>query len=256
MQNIKTKLTIGLLAVLGASLIQSTTQAGQRPLSDFLSRQGAYCVHQLDPATGNIGCDCVNNGYNGTGCLLQVPPAPNYVVWTDPFAGAFVSFDYAGLANKALGDTLGTTWTGSINEVLQQDGSVVDTIILHTDNALTWVSTGSFFQGTILFGHTTTQVAAGAQASLGSCTLHLVLQGPAGAPLPDLVEAECGCGAWSFVSISFEGEATGTLPSGSPARVQVTQVGLIEVNGVANPNSRVGLDAFPAEHIHIQATGK
>ena len=38
--------------------------------------------------------------------------------------------------------------------------------------------------------------------------------------------------------------------------VHVTETGLLTTSGLANPHSRVALDAFPAEHIDIQPTGK
>jgi hypothetical protein len=82
---------------------------------------------------------------------------------------------------------------------------------------------------------------------------------PPGALLSDLIETLLAFsgprGTSSFISISFNGQASGTLPDGTSASLQVTEVGLIRVAGIANPNSRVALDAFPAEHIDIQATG-
>ncbi len=251
MQNTKTKLALGLLSVLGASLIQTTTHAGQRPISDFLSRQGTYCLGT--DIHGNPVC----GAYGGSSCFLFIPPFPNFLDWTDPVQGTSASFDYAGLFNAYLGNPFGTSVSGTINEVVQTDGSVVDTVTLHTVNAVTWASVGFSGTGAVLFGANEPQVAAGAAPSLGSCNLRVVLHGPAaGAPLPDLIELLNGCGPWSFVSLGFTGQASGTLPGGSPGMVQVIQTGLIRTAGLANPNSRVALDAFPAEHIDIQATGK
>jgi len=259
---------ITLLVVIGAGLIQTLATAAQRPISDFLTRQGTYCVTQLG-SDGSLPYGSCGT-YGGSSCVLQVPPVPNYVVWNDP-AGQAVSFDYAGLADRALGFPFGTTTTGTINEVLQRDGTVIVTILLHTQNALTWAADGAtFFYGfqgssgdaavpaTPLFGHSATQVAAGAQAALGSCNLKVVIHGPApGAPLPDLDEVlldfAAPCGPWSFVSISFNGSATGPLQSGAPGTLQVTEVGLFQTSGIANSASRVALDGFPAEHVVIQA---
>ena len=48
-------LVLGLaVPVITTGLIPSTASAGQRPIGDFLSRQGAFCL-QLD-ASGNIDC--------------------------------------------------------------------------------------------------------------------------------------------------------------------------------------------------------
>jgi hypothetical protein len=46
------------------------------------------------------------------------------------------------------------------------------------------------------------------------------------------------------------------VPEGTPGRLEVTQTGLIGTAAIANPHSRVALDAFPVEHIIIRATGK
>ena len=56
--------------------------------------------------------------------------------------------------------------------------------------------------------------------------------------------------------ISFVGQADGAWANGQSGLLQVTQKGLITVYGEANPHSRVALDAFPAEHILINVTGK
>jgi len=63
-----------------------------------------------------------------------------------------------------------------------------------------------------------------------------------------------GCGSWSFVSADFFGSAIGALPDGTPAKMQVAQVGVLATAGKANSNSRVALDAFPTEHIVISTT--
>src|SRR5947207_13851788 len=125
----KTRLTMNRmnfagLIVAGLTLIslQPNAIAGQRPISDFLSRQGKFCV-QLD-ASGNV--DCAGSQYlddtTGGGCSLFIPPVADYTGWFDP-KGTSASFDYAGLANAALGGSLGTTIDGSIDEIAQPDGS-------------------------------------------------------------------------------------------------------------------------------------
>ncbi|HSU53093.1 MAG TPA: hypothetical protein VLT36_03445 [Candidatus Dormibacteraeota bacterium] len=251
-QPIKIK-SLSSIGIAAAVLTTFSTLAAQRPISDFLSRQATYCVGT--DLSGNPTC----GSYGGPGCpgYQYVPGFPNFVDWTDPSSGNSVSFDYAGVVNNFMGGHQPTTMSGTINEVVQKDGTVIDTITLHTDNAITWASVGVSGTGTVLFGANPYQITAGATPSLGACNLKVVLKGPApGAALPDLMELLNGCGDWSFVSIDFTGHASGTLPDGSSGMVEVAETGLLTVAGQANPNSRVALDAFPAEHIKIQATGK
>ena len=83
--------------------------AAQRPITDFSSRQGTYCL-QLD-SSGNV--DCTASGYHGTSCTLFVPPQPNVVGFSDPKTAIFTLVDYAGLADRLLDSALGTTLAGS-----------------------------------------------------------------------------------------------------------------------------------------------
>ena len=81
--------------------------------------------------------DCAASKYDGglSGFLFQ-PPLQNFVDWVEPRNNTSTSFDYAGLLNSAAGGALGTTISGSINEVVHQDGTVTDTIVLRTTHAL------------------------------------------------------------------------------------------------------------------------
>ena len=242
---------LGLALGFVASVAAFQASAASRPIGEFIAAQGTYCLGT--DAGGNPVC----GGNPANGCFHYIPPFPNYIDWTDPATGNSVTFDYAGLFAGYLGNPFGTTLSGSINEVVQGDGTVIDDITLHTDNAVTWASVGFSGTGEVLFGANEPQVAAGATPALGSCTFRVVAHGPSpGAPLPDLIELLNGCGDWTFVRLSFVGQATGALPDGSPGMVQTTQKGLIAVAGRANPNSRVALDAFPAEHVVIKAVGK
>jgi hypothetical protein len=56
--------------------------------------------------------------------------------------------------------------------------------------------------------------------------------------------------------MSFVGQAYGPLLDGTPGFAQTRQTALFRTAGKANPNSAVGQDAFPAEHIIIQPIGK
>jgi hypothetical protein len=242
-----------LRAALAVALTATAAQAALRPLSDFVSRQGTYCLGT--DSSGNPTCGSYPADPSTCAGYKYIPPFPNYLDWTDPSSGNSVTFDYAGLFNAYLGRPFPTATSGSVNGTVQKDGSVIDVITLHTDNAVTWASVGFNGAGQVLFGANEPQVAAGATPALGTCNLKVVLHGPAaGAPLPDLMELLNGCGDWSIISIDFSGQASGALPDGSSGVVQVTETGLLTTAGLANPRSRVALDAFPAEHINIHPT--
>src|SRR5262249_15912522 len=105
--------------------------------------------------------------------------------------------------------------------------------------------------GPLIFGHRVAEIMNGAKASVGSCTLRVVFRSPApGAPLPD-VEDLLICGINDLIFIGFVGESDGFLSNGEPGRLQTTQKGLIGTYFKGNPRRRVGLDAFPAEHIIV-----
>jgi len=249
------KSIVGLLPIICLNLAQPSAIAGSRPISDFLANQGKFCV-QLD---GNGFVDCAASHYvtdtTGGGCLLIVPPVANYNGWSDP-AGTSASFDYAGLADAALGGRLGTTISGSSDETRQPDGTAIVRVVLNTQNALAFAVQGFDFNGPLLFGNRVAEIQAGAPASVGSCTLTIAFRNPApGAPLPD-VEELLFCRFNDLIFISFVGNANGILSNGQSGQLQITQVGLLHAFAQANPHSRVALDAFPAEHIKIQATGQ
>jgi hypothetical protein len=259
----KTKMTINkttraalIAAGVALSLLQPNAIAGSRPISDFLSRQGKFCI-QLNN-DGSVDCSASHYTDNTTsgGCFLFIPPVADYNGWSDPKSATSASFDYAGLANAALGGSLGTTMDGSIDEVAQPDGSVIVKVELHTRNALAFAVQGFDFNGPLLFGNRVPEIQNGAEASVGSCSLHVVFRNSApGALLPE-VEELLFCRFGDLLFISFVGQANGTLATGQPGQLQVTQTGLIAPFGKANPHSRVALDAFPAEHILIHPTGK
>jgi hypothetical protein len=250
------KSIVGLFPIICLDLAQPAAIAGSRPISDFLANQGKYCI-QVD---GNGFIDCAASHYvtdtTAGGCLLFVPPVANYNGWSDPTAtGSSASFDYAGLADAALGGRLGTAMSGSIDETAQSDGTAIVRVVLHTQNALAFAVKGFDFNGPLLFGNRVAEIVAGAQASVGSCTFKLTFRNSApGAQLPD-VEELLFCRFNDLISISFAGQADGLLSDGRSGQLQITQVGLLHAFAQANPNSRVALDAFPAENINIQASG-
>ena len=231
----------------------TTAAAAQRPLSDFLSRQGHWVV--AFDTSGNIVCPSYYGGLGGG--FLYVPPVANYVGWGDPNSGIGMSIDYAGLADIALGGILGTTIAGSVTERPTADGRAEVTVVLKVRNALTWAQSGfDYDQGPLVFGARARDVLAGASPALGNCTLQakFVNDWP-GAPLPDLMEL-LNCRFPDLQGLSMVGQATGKLPGGAPARLEVVQIGLLTVYQTADSNSRVALDAFPAERINITQTGQ
>ena len=117
---------VGVLMLGGVTMTKADAmQAPQRPLSDFLSKQGTTMVFNT-PVPDQIGWFNNSSG--------QFPPA----------SARFALFDYAGLAadylNHNFGISLGTTTSGSVTERPLADGRAEVTVILHTTNALAWVS--------------------------------------------------------------------------------------------------------------------
>src|ERR1051326_9613018 len=90
LKTIAATLIISLLALIPA-------RAASRPISDFLSQQGTYCLGT--DANGNPTC-----GGSPGNCFLYIPPFPNFLDFTDPVAGTSLSFDYANLFNAYLGN--------------------------------------------------------------------------------------------------------------------------------------------------------
>lgn len=249
--NPKSKAPAGILAtvLIAAALgLANAASAGQRPISDFLTRQGTYC---LDDGSG--------------GCLLFVPPAGNFLGWSDPKTAYFTAFDYAGIANAYVGGAFGTTMSGTVDERPLPDGRAEVSVVLQTRNALAWASSAANdFPGPILFGHLLSEVLAGAEPVLGSCTLQVRFINTApGAPLPDLIQLLFVPEASQALEfLAFSAEARGGLraafgvPEGTAGVLQTRQSGLVKVAGIANSNSRVARDAFPAEKVVIQKAGK
>src|SRR5689334_7684484 len=141
-----------------------------RPISDFIDNQGTL------------------------GLPRQVPLVENFVGLSDTVNDLGVSFDYAGLANDALGGRLGTTFDGSITERTLRGGGSEVNMVLHTHNALTWVIPfdptipfdpndpagpgNQFGNNDLLFGARADDVVRGATPALGDGTLTLTYLSP------------------------------------------------------------------------------
>jgi hypothetical protein len=133
---------------------------------------------------------------------------------------------------------------------------------LRTTNALAWAVAvdDNAPPGTGVFGNRLSEVLAGATPALGSCTLQLKFINTApGAPLPDLLQLMfLPDPGQELKFVGFTGEARGGLRAafgvaeGKPGMLHVRQSGLLHVANVVNGNSRVALDAYPAEKIVIR----
>lgn len=210
-------------------------QGNHRPLSDFIDAQG--------------------------NTMVFIPPVPDYVGTSDPALNIFALIDYAGLAAQWLigqpdGPDLGTTVNGTITERALADGRAMVTVHLRTTNALSWAINGfEFATAPVIFGNRAQDVLLGAEPALATSVFRFQFINTApGAPMPDLVEVLALGMPWPGFEQRFYGfhcVAEGTLPDGSPARMVDTQTGIFFPDGHAFPP----LDAFPAEHIFITATG-
>ena len=171
---------------------------------------------------------------NGVGgCLLFVPPDPNFVGWSTMFVPPklpivpsrpeiplFAGVDYAGLANAyAPGDE--PQMSGMVTERILNDGRAEVTVMLHTKNANAWVIDLDLSGDVLdqiankptLFGHRPIDVVNGAPQALGDSLLHVRFINPApGAPLPDLVQlVNFGVPGIELTFLAFNMSATGPL---------------------------------------------
>jgi len=232
-----TLMVIGVLAI-GANPVHASRSATlNRPISDFVSQQGKFC---LDDGMG--------------GCLLFVPPVPNFAGWADVTVSKFVLVDYAGVVNAFYGGVFGTQTTGTVVERPLRDGRAEVTVNLDTSNALTWVAVCcDFANGTLLFGHRAPEVLAGLDAALGESFFHISFTNTApGAPLPDLIQLFIQPAPGQEVNnFVFHANVNGTLrsafgvPDGTPGKVTVAQTG--------NPTVRSNIQASV---INVRQTGK
>jgi hypothetical protein len=167
-------------------------------------------------------------------------------------------------AIDALGEfeeDFGTIVSGSISEAGPPNGPAEVNVVVQTSNALTRAFDGD---GNPVFGHFLSEVSDGAEPTLGDATLQLKFKNTArGDPLPDFSQlVSCPLPGQALEFFSIRARASGPLreafgvPEGTPGRLEVTQTGLIGTAAIVNPNSRVAVDAYPAEHIIIRATGK
>lgn len=249
---------LNLLAVLAIFLALAPTvvqaQTTIRPISDFISQQGTYCLD------------------TGRGCVVS--PDENFITWTASSQERAISVDYAGLENKKYNLQLGTTMDGNVIERPLNDGRAEVTVQLHTKNANTWaikfdpnkpfdaydLGTYQFLTADLLFGHRPIDIGPGKEAALGDSYLKLVFINTApGAPLPDFVQIAFGHpdAGQELKSLEFTAQASGTLreafgvTDGTPGSANVIQTGLF-MTGFKGAVS----DGFPAERIGLKVVGE
>ncbi len=253
--NDSTKYWKGVAAIVGVVfglMVSATpTRAGQtihRPIQDFLAAQGTFCI---DDGMG--------------GCLLFVPPDPNFLGWSNDLDSAVIHFagvDYAGLAN-AYAAGRAPVISGTVTERPLPDGKAEVTVLLHTKNANVWVIELDLSGDVLaqiagkptLFGHRPADVLAGEEQALGDAFLHVVFINSApGAPLPDLLQIN---GTPDVKFLGFDTHAQGPLtaefgvPEGTPGRCTIIQTGLFMTQGKGLALE----DSFPAENITLGVVG-
>jgi hypothetical protein len=203
---------------------------GQRPIEDFISAQGTTSVFYQGPFAPGLPDYAV--GFTTANCpgeFCQYPTSRIVVV------------DYAGGANKYLKKhgygSLETKTDGSITERLLPDRRAEVTVVLHTTNALTFVSTWDYSlpsppesaeTNTRLFGSSVQDLFRdpSSRPALGNSDLVMIFKNPRlGAPMPDLVKL-FAFGAYpniELTSVYLSVDAAGPLPDGTQAHCTVLQ---------------------------------
>lgn len=208
-------LVVAVLVLVATSWATAQTQT--RPIEDFLDAQGTMTSY--------------------------VPEVPDYLGWVD---GGFVNFalvDYAGLAADYIedltGDSVGTTFTGSVTETVLDDGRIQVRVCLKTENALAfafeiadvdWSDPLPFLNTPLSFGQRAQDVVAGAEATLAKSSLEVVFirEGELGDDLPDLVDLAFGS---EIIFLDLRVNAEGPLQDGfgdggadgTPGRLKIRQ---------------------------------
>ena len=219
---------VAVLAFLSMSLGLVFAQTTHRPISDFISGQ------------------------------------VQSVAWGDAETGYAVFVDVTGTYNKDLMGAglpdVGTTFMGDISEAVMPDGRTHVSIVLHTQNAITFAYSVNTLVA--LLGYRGVAIKAGASPVLGDGTLtidfaHAV---PPGGPLPDLAQL-CFSPTpdQQVMRMSFTANVKGPLraafgvPEGTPGMVQTAQV-ILTTPGKGKP---LVLNAgSPSDWVKIRVVGK
>jgi len=229
-------------AVLALSSMTLPASAGQRALSDFTSQQGAWCAVFNDE-----GIDCAASHYGPCADDEIRFTFPQF--WVDPKTGFTAQIDTLG-----QGGDFGTTVDGSVSESARPDGFAEVKVVLHSGNA---PMRARDVDRKPLFGY------GRPEPTLGDAVAQIKFTNTApGAPLPDINQLfSCAEPGQALETFSIRARASGPLreafglPEGSPGRLEVTQTGLLGTAALVDPHSRLAVDAYPAEHVIIRATG-
>ena len=240
-----------------------------RPIEDFLDRQGTFCLGinfefaYVDKIVdGDFVVNCPTE--NPAPPLLIVDPIANFLGNSDPITERSASVDYAGLADYWAGGVFGTTFSGQVIERPLADGRALVEVLLHTDNALTWVVDGFDFNGPLLFGNRAPEVVGGEEAALGKSNFKVkFINTEPGADLPDLIQLfffpEPG---QEVLSSQSNNQAKGPLtelfgvPDGTPGLTHGVQVNLSGNPQCGAESPSAIADCFPVEKIKLQAIGQ
>lgn len=247
-----------LAAMLALYSASPPTLASERAITDFTSQQGAWC-----PAFDNDGfVDCGASSYmpdNSTLCAegFTFP----FDRWTDPKHGLTAIVDTTGDVNRLVGVPFMPQVAGSIDEARRSDGHAEVSVELHSTNA--WMRVLDANEA-FVFGHGVGEVLGGASPTLGDALLQIRFTNIAPkAPLPDMNQLLiCPASGQALELVSLRARASGPLrppsgyPDGTPGRMEVTQTCLLETAAIVDDNSRVALDACPAESIIVRKTGQ
>ena len=238
------------VAVVAGLVGPAAAQAGERPLSDFLTAQGTTSLF-WNPFPDYLGWA------NNASLVSSSGPAKQC---------RFAGIDYAGLSAQYLKDNIsldvGTTVSGSVHERALDDGRAEVTVVLHTSNAVTFAQTcANLGPGNpSAFGTQQTDLLANQSLEPGLSTVDFLavfkITAP-GAPLPDLVCINLGTcpGGFELVSLYIRANGAGPLHAssgfveGTPGHLVVTQTGIFRPGPFTSPNSRISYDAFPAERV-------
>jgi hypothetical protein len=247
---------------------EGSPSATIRPIEDFIDRQGTYCLDiNFNGAyvVEIVDRDFVGDCPTGSPPILFVPPIANFIGNSDPDTERSASVDFAGLADYWAEGAFGTTFAGQVIERPLADGRALVQVILHTDNALTWVVDGFDFKGPLLFGNRAPEIVEqGAEAALGKSNWRVKFINTApGADLSDMIQLfffpEEG---QELLSTQTNNQAKGPLKElfgvsdGTPGRTHVVQVGLIGNPQCGADSPSTVANCFPAEKIKLQVVGQ
>lgn len=221
----------------------SPTHARPRPVSDYVSTQGTYCVQNRD----DPACPPALPGAETLPDVLGwIGPAPDYhYVAVADFSGS-----YAAWVAQNGGPNLGTSVTGTINERALPDGRANVQVNLHTKHALVWVEDLAIVNiGPPVFGQWATKVVKGAPPSFVDCNFTLDFTNTApGAPLPDLIELLFVFNpAREVHALTIRCTGVGDLAAGGKGQLVLSQTANFRTSFVGKGVA----DGFPAEVLKI-----